>query len=790
MGTAGLGRNGVEVSAEHVDHWGSGTTGGQAAVNAESSSLPPVPLMPLLGRDPQQLGRFRLLGRLGSGGMGTAFLAQGPEGWVVVKEAHLGSASDAQARARFRREVDAMERSQGPWMARLVEADVDAEVPWMAMEFVPGQTLAQVVAQQGPLSGSQLGDLAVELARGLVHLHANAVLHRDLKPGNVMLSPAGARMIDLGVADVEDATALTSTGGPLGTTGWMSPEQVRGDQVGPASDVHAWALCVLFAATGVAPFGQDNSAATMYGVIERVPSVPGTLSEPLRSLIVQALAKDPGRRPSPLEIVSALQTFVSEPSAAASRTAIADPRPAPPAPPAPRRRTGGPARPVAVSLGVAGLVAAIALATTAFFVTRGSDTAGEQLVAPAPTSPSPESGSSDAAPLSGCQNTQLTIGTLLPESGSLAYIGPPQFAGVDLAVGEISDAGGVLGKPVVNERGDSGDAVTDVASQTVDSHLANGVQAVIGAASSAVTLTVIDKITSNDVVMISPVNTSPVLTDYPDDGLYFRLAPSDALQGAVQASLAIDDGLTRGGTIAARNSYGEGVQAAFVNAFEANGGTVTGRLTYDPDQTDFAAEVAEIAAGSPEFVQLVGFSEVSEIIRELISQGIGPQDVQIYLADGSLSTTEFRDLPRDEMRGVIGTVPALGVAVDVEEFNGRLLKQDPGLTFFDYGAQAYDATILIALAADFAGCADGPAIATALPKIANADAGGEVCRTYADCLGIIEAGGQPNYVGVSGPLDFNTFGDPKAASIDVVRYVTNTKYESIEVVGPVEVPLP
>jgi branched-chain amino acid transport system substrate-binding protein len=440
---------------------------------------------------------------------------------------------------------------------------------------------------------------------------------------------------------------------------------------------------------------------------------------------------------------------------------------------------------------IAGAVVVLGAASLVLAACGGSSSTSESSsAAPASSSAAPSSSSAEPAPSTDCKNTQLKIGTLLPATGSLAYLGPPEFAGVDLAVAEIDAAGGVLGQPVVNEYGDSGDTETDIASQTVDSHLAKGVQAIIGAASSGVTFTVIDKITSNGVLQISPANTAPSLTDYPDNGLYFRTAPSDALQGAVQASNAIDNGFTAGATIARKDPYGEGLQNAFVADFEAGGGTVTAALTYDPTAASFEAEVAEIAASNPEFVQVVGFDESTKLIQEMIKQGIGPQDVQIYLADGNLSTTAFKDFPKDTMTGVIGTVPTGDPSVDVEAFNGKLLEQDPELTDFAYGAQAYDATILVALAAEYAGCADGTAMAAAMPMIANADAGGEACGTYADCLAIIQAGGQPDYNGVTGPLDFNEFGDPKSATIDVVQYLTNTKFESIEVVGPVEVPVP
>jgi branched-chain amino acid transport system substrate-binding protein len=440
---------------------------------------------------------------------------------------------------------------------------------------------------------------------------------------------------------------------------------------------------------------------------------------------------------------------------------------------------------------IAGAVVVLGAASLVLAACGGSSSTSESSsAAPASSSAAPSSSSAEPAPSTDCKNTQLKIGTLLPATGSLAYLGPPEFAGVDLAVAEIDAAGGVLGQPVVNEYGDSGDTETDIASQTVDSHLAKGVQAIIGAASSGVTFTVIDKITSNGVLQISPANTAPSLTDYPDNGLYFRTAPSDALQGAVQASNAIDNGFTSGATIARKDPYGEGLQNAFIADFEAGGGTITTALTYDPTAASFEAEVAEIAAGNPEFVQVVGFDESTKLIQEMIKQGVGPQDVQIYLADGNLSATAFKDFPKDTMTGVIGTVPTGDPSVDVEAFNGKLLEQDPELTDFAYGAQAYDATILVALAAEYAGCADGTAMAAAMPMIANADAGGEACGTYADCLAIIQAGGQPDYNGVTGPLDFNEFGDPKSATIDVVQYLTNTKFESIEVVGPVEVPVP
>lgn len=267
---------------------------------------PSVPLLPLLSRDPQQLGEFRLLGRLGSGGMGTAFLGQGPSGWVVVKESHASVGSDPVLRARLQREVAAMRQAAGPFTAAVVDADLDAEVPWVAMEFVPGETLARTIAATGPLSPSEVAGLARGLIAGLAFLHERGVVHRDLKPSNIMLSPSGPRLIDLGIAEVDEATQLTRTGSIMGSTGWLAPEQIRGDGVGPATDVHAWALCVVYAASGTPPFGGDTSGAAVYRVLETTPDLPASVKPPLSRIISQALNKDPGSRPTAVAIANDL----------------------------------------------------------------------------------------------------------------------------------------------------------------------------------------------------------------------------------------------------------------------------------------------------------------------------------------------------------------------------------------------------------------------------------------------------------------------------------------------------
>ncbi|MDA2988513.1 MAG: ABC transporter substrate-binding protein [Actinomycetota bacterium] len=384
-----------------------------------------------------------------------------------------------------------------------------------------------------------------------------------------------------------------------------------------------------------------------------------------------------------------------------------------------------------------------------------------------------------------CQTDTLIVGSMLPATGDLAFLGPPEFAGVDKALLEIEAGGGVLGSPVTYIEGDSGDTTTDIASQTVDSQLAQGVQAIIGAASSGVSLTVIDKITSNGVVQFSPANTAPVLTTYPDNGLYFRVSPSDVLQGAVIAADAIDSGIESMAVIARQDPYGEGLKDAVVKDFSAAGGTITADLLYDPAAPSFEAEVAEIVASGPQAVTVIGFEETTKLLQEMIKQGAGPQDIQLFLVDGNISTTAYEDFPAGTMTGVRATVPS-GEA-DLTAFNESLLEVDPDLTDFAYGAQSYDATMLIALAAQAAGCGDGVAIAEFLPQVAGN--GGEQCSTWADCVALLDAGSDIDFQGVTGPVDFNEYGDLAQGTISINEYTSNTEFEEIGKVTA-DVPLP
>ncbi|MFA1547832.1 WD40 repeat domain-containing serine/threonine protein kinase [Actinomadura chokoriensis] len=262
---------------------------------------------PLRDDDPRQAGPYRLEGRLGAGGMGEVFLGASPSGRkVAVKVVRAEYAADPGFRRRFAREIEAARKVGGFHTAQVVDADPEAESPWMVTAFIPGPSLRQVVLRQGPLAPPAVRELGRGLAEGLAAIHACGLVHRDLKPGNVIMAPDGPRIIDFGIARAADATALTSTGAVVGTFSFMSPEQVRADVTGPASDVFALGCVLAFAALGRGPFDAPTIPAIVHKIVGAPPDVAGLTDPPLRELIAWCLEKDPARRPSVQEVLTGL----------------------------------------------------------------------------------------------------------------------------------------------------------------------------------------------------------------------------------------------------------------------------------------------------------------------------------------------------------------------------------------------------------------------------------------------------------------------------------------------------
>ena len=365
----------------------------------------------------------------------------------------------------------------------------------------------------------------------------------------------------------------------------------------------------------------------------------------------------------------------------------------------------------------------------------------------------------------------LTVGSLLPQTGNLAFLGPPEFAGVKLAINEINEAGGVMDKDVAYIEGDSGDTSQDIANPTVDRLLAANVDVIIGAASSGVSLTVIDKITSAGVVQYSPANTAADFTDYDDNGLYFRTAPPDILQGRILGETILADGCTEVGVLALQDPYGEGLAQFVGETVTGGGGTLTPEepIFYDPAASNFDAQVNELKAANPGCVVLIGFEESAKVIQSMVSAGIGPQQSPLYLVDGNLGNALGEDLPAGVLAGAKGSLPG---AEATPEFRERLLAVDPALKDYSYAAESYDAVITSALAALVAESDSGEAIGAELPGVTKE---GEKCTTFEECKTMIEAGDDIDYDGVSGPIELNDVGDPTAASIGIYTFGPDNK---------------
>ncbi|MGW7136211.1 protein kinase domain-containing protein [Streptomyces xanthophaeus] len=268
-------------------------------------------MMRLRREDPRVVGSFRLHRRLGAGGMGVVYLGSDRRGQrVALKVIRPDLAEDQEFRSRFAREVSAARRIRGGCTARLVAADLEAERPWFATQYVPGPSLHDKVAEEGPLTAVQIAAIGAALSEGLVAVHEAGVVHRDLKPSNILLSPKGPRIIDFGIAWATGASTLTHVGTAVGSPGFLAPEQVRGAIVTPATDVFALGATLAYAATADSPFGHGSSEVMLYRVVHEEPHLVG-VPDALAPLVRACLAKDPEERPSTLQLSMRLKEIAA-----------------------------------------------------------------------------------------------------------------------------------------------------------------------------------------------------------------------------------------------------------------------------------------------------------------------------------------------------------------------------------------------------------------------------------------------------------------------------------------------
>ncbi|MER7534241.1 serine/threonine-protein kinase [Streptomyces sp. NPDC097704] len=268
-------------------------------------------MMRLRREDPRIVGSFRLHRRLGAGGMGVVYLGSDRRGQrVALKVIRPDLAEDQEFRSRFAREVSAARRIRGGCTARLVAADLEADRPWFATQYVPGPSLHDRVAEEGGLRAADVASIGAALSEGLVAVHEAGVVHRDLKPSNILLSPKGPRIIDFGIAWATGASTLTHVGTAVGSPGFLAPEQVRGAAVTPATDVFSLGATLAYASMADSPFGHGSSEVMLYRVVHEEPQLHG-VPDALAPLIRACLAKDPEDRPSTLQLSMRLKEIAA-----------------------------------------------------------------------------------------------------------------------------------------------------------------------------------------------------------------------------------------------------------------------------------------------------------------------------------------------------------------------------------------------------------------------------------------------------------------------------------------------
>ena len=390
------------------------------------------------------------------------------------------------------------------------------------------------------------------------------------------------------------------------------------------------------------------------------------------------------------------------------------------------------------------------------------------------TSSSSSSSSSSEASSDG----GLNIGTLLPETGALAFLSAPLLEGVNMAIADINAAGGVNGADVTLTPGDSG-TDPEIANTTVDRLLTEDVDAIVGAAASGITGSVIDKITSAGITQCSPSNTAAGLGTSGDDGYYFRTAPSDDLQAPALANVVLGDGYTNVAVVSRADDYGVGFNAEFEPAITSGGGTIVYNTPYAPEATSFDDVVQDVVASGPDAVVLVAFEEGIQILQTMVEQGAGPDAIQIYITDG-MATGELGVLIDESnpsiASGMKGTQPAAAPSSGAAFFPAAFAEFAPGVSTI-FSAQSYDCAILIALAAEQAGSNDSSDIAAAMVAVSR---DGEKCSTFADCKDLLAGGTNIDYDGASGAIDFLDVGEPGIGIYEVYEYDAGGVQEVID----------
>jgi branched-chain amino acid transport system substrate-binding protein len=376
----------------------------------------------------------------------------------------------------------------------------------------------------------------------------------------------------------------------------------------------------------------------------------------------------------------------------------------------------------------------------------------------------------------------LKIQAIIPLTGSLSYLSPPEIGGLHMAVDEINKAGGVLGNKVQLTISDSGDGDTlSIADQSATKALASKADVVVGAAASGVTRSIINKITGAKVVEISMSNTAVDLSTWKDGGYYFRTAPTDALQGRIIGNQMLQDGKKNVAIVYIDNSYGNGLKNVTASILTKGGATVNS-YAFGENETNFASIVDKVMATKPDAVSLISYAEAKKAIPAFQAKGFDGGN--FYLVDGNLADYS-KDSFAAYLNGSKGTTPGKATSASFKAKLSAAYKQYTGktLTEFSYGAETYDAVILAAIAAQASGKATGVSIKSQLTNVSLAGAGKTTVTNFAAALKAIKAGKKVNFDGFSGPVEFDSNGDPTGAYIGIYKYDTSGKSALVRTVS-------
>jgi len=365
----------------------------------------------------------------------------------------------------------------------------------------------------------------------------------------------------------------------------------------------------------------------------------------------------------------------------------------------------------------------------------------------------------------------LKVGSLLPETGDLAFLGPPMIKGVEMAIRDINAAGGVFGKDVEHVQADDG-TDPDVAATAIGPLLTSDkIDVLVGAAATGVTQAVVDRVSGALVPQCSPSNTGSNLTAEsstdPADDYYFRTPPADDLQALALADLIVDDGHETVAIVTLNNEYGRGFAEHLAPALEEAGAEVVLDFGYDEKATTFDAEAQRVLDADADAVALVAYPDTgSKVIAAMIEAGVGPDDLPMYVTDGLQSTALAGAVDPDDasvLEGVKGTVPSAAPPTGAAFFPDAFAEFAPDVDTI-YSAHAYDCTVIFALAAAIADSDAGPDIQAEVVGVTSV---GEKCSTFEECIALVEAGTDIDYDGAAGALEFTDAGEPGAGTYDI-----------------------